>query len=184
MASINSSEHHPLIILVPGEEGRTPARRLRDSVPEGRDAVVLDLGNWDNPHRNTWVNRLNLAIGRAQRPVELVADGLACLAVIWWATFEQPGADSPVVRAALLSPPDLDRPGTDPRVARFGAVQSVGLPFPATLVASGQESAALLSTYRRLAADWDCTYGEWNGEGTVPAHVVARAPRSWPRPRA
>jgi len=113
---------------------------------------------WDNPHRNTWVNKLNLAIHRAGRPVVLVADGFACLAAIWWAEYERPKYGSPIAGALLVSPPDVDRPGSDPRLARFGSCPSQPLPFPAFVVAGANESAELKNTYRRLSVEWGCRY--------------------------
>lgn len=160
MANPRSTATRPLIVFIPGEATDGDVRQLSQEISPRSDAINLELGNWDNPHRNTWVNKLNLTIGRAQRPVSLVAEGLACLAVIWWAAFEQPGADSPVTSATLIRPPDLDRPGTDARIARFGSIGSLALPFPARLLALADDSCQLRTTYRRLAADWDCIYLE------------------------
>lgn len=170
------SEHKtsPLILFVPGEEGPTPTREMARTLPAHLEGVTLELGNWHNPHRNTWVNRLNLIIGRAQRPVVVVADGLACLALIWWATFEQPGPDLPVAGAALIDPPDLDRPGTDLRLARFGAIQPAQLPFPAILFADRDGCASRQATHRRLAADWNCVYLEWDGKRSAASLVLDR----------
>ena len=64
---------------------------------------------WDDPHRNTWVNKLNLAIYKAGRPVILVAHSLACHVVAWWNEYERPGADSPVLGALLVAPPEVEQ---------------------------------------------------------------------------
>ena len=56
-----------------------------------RRRLAVELGMWDQPHRNTWINQLNLAIRAADRPVILAAHSLGCLAVAWWAQPEQPG---------------------------------------------------------------------------------------------
>lgn len=146
----------PLVLFIPGEAQSSPARDIARHHRDGLRSAVLELGGWDDPHRNTWVNKINLAIWRAKRPVVLVADGLACLAIIWWAEFEQPRLEGPVKRAILLSPPDLDRPGGDRRLARFGAVPGNPLPFPALLVANDDDGFALRATYRRLALEWNC----------------------------
>ena len=63
----------------------------------------VELGAPDQPHRNTWVNRLNLAIHRAGRPVILVAHGLGCHAVAWWNEYERPSAEGPVQGALLAT---------------------------------------------------------------------------------
>jgi predicted alpha/beta hydrolase family esterase len=122
------------------------------------DARRLSLGMWDAPHRNTWVNKLNLAIRRADRPVVLVAQGIACLAVAWWAEYEQADAGDAVTGALLVLPPDIDRPGADPRLARFGACPRGPLPFPSYLVAGPDEPAELRHSLSQLARDWNASF--------------------------
>jgi len=122
------------------------------------DCVRLDLGMWDLPHRNTWVNQLNLAIHRAERPVILVAEDIACLAVAWWAEYEQPRFGDPVIGALLVSPPDVDRPGADPRLARFGACPRQPLPFRSFVVAESDTPQTKLVTTTQLASDWNSLF--------------------------
>jgi predicted alpha/beta hydrolase family esterase len=126
----------PLILIVPGINNSNP--RHWQSVWEAQcsDCHRVDLGMWNDPQRNVWVNKLNLAIYRAERPVILVAHSLGCLAVAWWAEYEQPAHGNPVVGALLVAPPDVDRPGTDARLSRFGACPRKELPFRSFLAAS------------------------------------------------
>lgn len=157
MASYISRSHAqqgPAILAVPGDRHFGPAR----AVAQRGGHSLVELGMWDNPHRNTWVNKLNLSIHRAGRPVVLVADGFACLAAIWWAEFERPAYGNPVIGALLVSPPDVDRPGSDARLARFGSCPSQPLPFPAFVIAGGNESTELKNTYRRLSVEWGSRY--------------------------
>ena len=67
---------------------------------------------WDDPHRNTWVNQLNLAIHKAGRPVILVAHSLACHVVSWWAEYERPGPDGPVKARCWSRRPRSSTPGS------------------------------------------------------------------------
>ena len=150
----NPQLNDPLILLVPGHADGGPSDWMKAWERQRSDCRRLDLGTWDRPHRNTWVNKLNLAIHRAQRPVVLVAHDIACLAVAWWAEYEQPSRGNPVVSAMLVAPPDVDRPGTDPRLARFGACPRKALPFPSFLVASDNDDYCQLRTARMLAQDW------------------------------
>ncbi len=162
-------EPAPLVLIVPGLNGSGPAHwqsRWEQSLPDCRR---VDLGMWDNPHRNTWVNKLNLAIERAGRPVVLAAHSLGCLAVAWWAEYEQPDAGSPVVGALLVAPPDIDRPGIDPRVARFGAAPRRELPFPTLLVASRDDPWCSLRSATELARDWGCRFADAGAVGHVNA---------------
>ena len=54
--------------------------------------------------------------------------------VAWWVEYEGPKFGDPAVGAIFISPPDVDRPGSDPRLARFGACSRETLPFPSYLV--------------------------------------------------
>lgn len=151
-------QRDPLILLVPGD--RSPGPRHWQSLWEAQcsDCRRVDLGMWDEPHRNTWVNKLNIAIHQADRPVILVAHGLGCLAVAWWAEYEQPSYANPVVGALFAAPPDVDRPGSDPRLAHFGACPRKPLPFPGFLTANRGDTFCSLRTAQRLASDWGCRF--------------------------
>jgi predicted alpha/beta hydrolase family esterase len=148
----------PLILIVPGIDNSNPQHWQSRWEAQCSDCRRVDLGSWDNPHRNTWVNKLNLAIHRAQRPVILVAHSLGCLAVAWWAEYEQPSYGNPIVGALLVAPPDVDRPGTDPRLARFGSCPRQPVPFPSFLVASRDDRFCSLRTAQMLSSDWGCRF--------------------------
>ena len=165
------SANAPLILTVPGLNDSGPNHWQSRWERELPDCRRIDLGMWDNPHRNTWVNKLNLAIHRAGRPVILVAHSLGCLAVAWWAEYEQPGATelAPVVGALLVAPPDVDRPGVDERVARFGAAPRNPLPFPAFLVASCNDPWCNLRSATSLAQDWGCRFADAGAIGHINA---------------
>lgn len=77
----NSPTHEPLVLIVPGLENSGPDHWQTLWEREVPQCQRVELGMWDNPHRNTWVNQLNLAIHRAGRPVVLVAHSLGCHAV-------------------------------------------------------------------------------------------------------
>jgi predicted alpha/beta hydrolase family esterase len=161
----------PLILIVPGINNSNPQHWQSLWETERDDCRRVELGMWGNPHRNTWVNKLNLAIHQAGRPVILVAHSLGCLAVAWWAEYERPSHGNPVVGALLVAPPDVDRPGTDPRLARFGACPREPLPFASFLAASGNDSYCNLRTARMLARDWGCRFAF---AGTV-GHINAES---------
>jgi predicted alpha/beta hydrolase family esterase len=162
----------PLILIIPGapnEDANHWQTRWQNKRP-GCERV--DLGMWDGPHRNTWVNKLNLAIRRAERPVLLVAHGLSCLAVAWWAEYEQPVPGDPVIGALLVAPPDVDRPGRDPRVARLGACSRGPLPFSSFLVASHDDPWCNYRTARALANDWGSRFADAGAVGHIGADAA------------
>lgn len=164
----------PLVLMIPGLNDSGPDHwqtRWTDSLP---NAHKVELGMWDNPHRNTWVNKLNLAIHRADGPVVLVAHSLGCATVAWWAEYERPGADGPgadgkVIGALLVAPPDLDRPGLDPRLARFSACPRRELPFPSTLVASRTDPYCHPRTAMAIARDWGSNFADVGEAGHINA---------------
>jgi hypothetical protein len=124
---------------------------------------------WDDPHRNTWVNKINLAVHRAGRPVILVAHSLGCLAAAWWAEYEQPAQGNPVVGALLVAPPDAERAGVDERIARFAPVPRRTLPFPSFLAASENDQYCSLRAARGLASDWGSTFAYAGSVGHINA---------------
>jgi predicted alpha/beta hydrolase family esterase len=161
----------PLILLIPGLNNSGPDHwqtRWQEALP---NTARVELGMWDNPHRNTWVNQLNLAIQGALQPVVLVAHSLGCATVAWWAEYERPGADHRVLGAMLVAPPDVDRPGLDPRLARFGACPRRELPFPSIVAASRNDPYCSSRTAISLARDWGSRFIDVGELG----HVNARS---------
>jgi predicted alpha/beta hydrolase family esterase len=156
----------PLILLVPGTP-LAPGHWMNRWTQWSEHCRVVELGLWDEPHRNTWVNKLNLAIRRADRPVIIVTDDIAALALAWWVEFESAGADSPVEGALIVNPPNVDLPGADPRLARFGACPRQPLPFAAFVVSDLDAPVAHQRAGTRLAVDWgaspvsDDLRGDW-----------------------
>ncbi|HEY6870169.1 MAG TPA: alpha/beta fold hydrolase [Novosphingobium sp.] len=184
------STTNPLLLIIPGLNDSGPGHwqtRWEQVLP---DAGRVELGMWDDPHRNTWVNQLNLAIHRADRPVVLVAHSLGCLTVAWWAQYEQPGPHGPVIGALLVAPPDVDRPGLDPRLARFSACPRRELPFPSVVAASRNDPYCQPRAAMALARDWGSTFvdvgdhghinaqsnlGDWPAGQRLLARVIAEA---------
>lgn len=150
----------PLILTIPGLNNSGPGHWQSRWEQDSPDCRRVELGMWDRPHRNTWVNKLNLAIHRlgdrasGTRPVILVAHSLGCLAVAWWAEYERPRHGDPVVGALLVAPPDVDRDPCDQRLARFAPTPDSELPFPSILVASRDDPYSSLDHARRLARGW------------------------------
>lgn len=166
----------PLVLLVPGRPLET-GHWMNRWAGWSEHCRTIELGLWDEPHRNTWVNKLNLAIRRAERPVVVVTEDIAALALAWWVEFESIGADNPVLGALVVNPPNVDLPGSDRRLARFGACPRQTLPFPSFLVADPRASLTHQRALARLAVDWgaapitDDTRGNWP-QGWVLLHTV------------
>jgi uncharacterized protein len=153
-AHLTEQSDGPAILLVPGLHDSGPQHWQSHWEREFPQARRVDLGMWDNPNRNSWVNQLNLAIHRAARPVILVAHSLGCHAVSWWAEYEQPAFGEMVAGALLVAPADVDRPGIDPRIARFAPVMPGKLPFRSILAASQNDPFIEFGQAKKLARTW------------------------------
>src|SRR5678815_4721862 len=134
--TVSPTGRDPLVLIIPGLNDSGPGHWQTLWQRELPHAERVELGMWDDPHRNTWVNRLNLAIHRAGRPVILVAHSLGCHAVAWWNEYERPSADGPVQGALLVAPPDVEEAAVDARLARFAPVMRTPMPFPTIVAAS------------------------------------------------
>ncbi|MFT4027296.1 MAG: alpha/beta hydrolase [Novosphingobium sp.] len=162
-----ATKPEPLILIVPEAPASGPDHWQARWERHRDNCQRLDLGMWDAPHRNTWINKLNLAIYRADRPVLLVGHGLGCLTIAWWAEYERSAAQDLVIGALLIAPPDPDKPGRDPRLAKFAATPRQPLPFPAFLVASANDPACSRRSALQLARDWDCRFADAGGVGHI-----------------
>lgn len=160
----SSSLPEPLVLIVPGSGDRIADQWESLWKMKRPDCLRLDLGRWEKPHRNNWINVLNLAVRRAERPVVLVAQGLSCPVVAWWAEYERPHRGDPVVGALFIAPPDVDRPGLDPQLARLHSCPRLTLPFPSYLIVGDDDPDAARRAALTLARDW--------GSGFVEAAVA------------
>ncbi|HUD27414.1 MAG TPA: alpha/beta hydrolase [Novosphingobium sp.] len=183
----HSSEAAPLVLLVPGTP-LTAGHWMNRWAQWSEHSEVVELGLWDEPHRNTWVNKLNLAIRRADRPVVVVTDDIAALALAWWVEFEGVGPENPVLGAVMVGVPNVDLPGADPRLASFGACPRQGLPFPAFVVTDLDADVAGQRAAVRLAQDWgaspvsDDTRGDWAQGWLLVQEILGIEPTGALRP--
>lgn len=159
----------PLVLTVPGLDNSGPAHwqtlweRSRD------DCSRVDLGMWDTPHRNSWVTKLDQAIRSAPTPVVLVAHGLGCLAVAWWAELSGQPYGWPVAGALLVAPPDVNRADAPAALADFAPLPRTILPFPAILAASEDDPHASLQASFDMARNWGCHFETLGTCGPVDA---------------
>jgi len=164
-----TADRTPLILTVPGLDNSGAGHWQSIWERERDDMVRVDLGAWDRPHRNSWVNRLNLAIRDAGRPVVLVAHSLGCHAVAWWAAMERPAYGNPVVGALLVAPPEVDVAPVDERLEPFGATPKGPLPFPSIIVASQDDPYIRFHRARRLAQFWGGRFADAGAVGHINA---------------
>lgn len=170
-------EQAPLVLTVPGLHNSGPGHWQTLWEQQRHDCHRVELGMWDQPHRNTWVNQLNLAIRAAGRPVVLAAHSLGVIAVVWWAQLEREAAQ--LVKGALLvAPPEVDFFPRDPRVGTFAPVPTGPLPFPSILAASRNDPWIGLHAARRLGKGWGSRFEDLGEAGHLNAESGLGL---WPR---
>ncbi len=159
----------PLILTVPGLDNSGPShwQSLWEAMLPNCQRV--DLGMWDAPHRNTWVNKLNLAIHRVNQPVILVAHSLGCHVVAWWAALERPVAEGRVLGALLVAPPDVETAPADGRVTRFAPTPKNTLPFPSIVVGSHNDPYHSFEGTHSLANHWGSAFADAGRAGHINA---------------
>lgn len=170
----HGAEPAPLILTVPGLANSGPGHWQTLWEEQRGDCRRVELGQWHQPHRNSWVNQLNLAIRSATsaanpRPVILVAHSLGCLAVAWWALLEGAAAGTLVAGALLVAPPDVDTAPDDARLAGFSPAPAAPLPFPTIVVASRNDPYMPIRTARRLAQAWQAGFADAGPIGHINA---------------
>lgn len=160
--SLSPSHDTPFVILtLAGMEQPDSGHWLSRWEEERAECQRVHLGVWDRPHRNSWITAIDHAVKQADRPVILVARGLACHAVAWWASFEKPAYGNPVAGALLVAPPNVDVASDDLRLVGFGPTPKALLPFASTVVASRNDPRMDYAGAQALARFWgsECVDG-------------------------
>lgn len=168
----------PTIITVPGLGGSGSGHWQTLWEQHRSDTFRADLGQWDRPHRNSWVTRLDDVVRRARGPVVLVAHSLGCLAVAWWAQLALMPHDTPVAGALLVAPPDLDRSDAPALLHSFAPMPAAALPFRSILVASTDDPWMTQPRARGFAGSWSSTFVDAGARGHLNADSGLGA---WPQ---
>lgn len=159
----------PTIVTVPGLGSSGPTHWQSLWERARADTVRAELGQWDAPHRNSWVTKLDQAIRTAQAPVVLVAHSLGCQAVAWWAELSRQPYGWPVAGALLVAPADVDRADAPAELRGFAPAPARMLPFPSLLVASSDDPWIALPRARALAGQWGSHFVDAGALGHINA---------------
>lgn len=159
----------PVILTVPGVGNSGPTHWQSVWERERGDCQRVELGLWDQPHRNLWVNQLNAAIRAAASPVVLVAHSLGCHAVAWWSALEPAASDGKVIGASLVAPPSVEGRPRDSRLAAFAPLVRDRLPFASILAASRDDPFAEFGQSRKMARLWGSRFADAGWLGHINA---------------
>ena len=163
------SENNVRILTIPGLGNSGPDHWQSRWERQFDDVHRVDLGLWDTPNRNAWLNRLNLEIHQSSQPAILVAHSLSCHLVAWWAALEKPAADGPVLGALLVAPPEVDVGIDNPWLLKFAPSSRDILPFPSIVVASQNDPWCNFDRARRLASLWGSRFADAGDSGHINA---------------
>lgn len=134
------------------------------------DTLALDFSGWS--HGGRWALQLDVALGRPGDPVLVVAQGLACLAVAWWAQLSPKSYIERVGGALFLSP--LSFSPSEASVARsLRPSPGTRLPFP-SIVAN--HASPIIEQVLDLADIWGSRFVDADGSVDAARHALQAHP--------
>ncbi len=163
----------PLVLTLPGLWNSGPAHW--QTLWEGRHPTwrrVLQL-DWETPRCADWIEALDAAIAKCDRPPVLAAHSLGCAFVGHWAASSNPGT---IAGAFLVAPSDVDAPSYPPGTTGFLPMPIARLPFPSLVIASTNDPYVTPARAKLFASAWgseivfldnaghingDAGYGPW-----------------------
>ena len=122
------------------------------------DCERIELGSWDEPLKDQWVERIAAAIHAEHEPVLIAAHSLGCHAFAHWFAAASSVARDRIAGALLVAPPDLTQLRRDKRVESFTDSPALSSQTPMIVVASDDDPYAKTSHVWRLSRHWDARF--------------------------
>lgn len=146
------------ILTIPGVNNSGPTHW--QSLWERRFARCerIELGQWDAPDEDLWVDRIAAAIDAEHDPVLIVAHSLGCHAFAHWFAGASSIARDRIVGALLVAPPDLGQLRGKHRLAGFSDSPALSSQTPMIVVASDDDPYAKTAHVWRLSRHWDARF--------------------------
>jgi predicted alpha/beta hydrolase family esterase len=141
------------VLIIPGLGGSGPDHwqsRWEAKIPAVRRVVQAD---WEKPEFDAWRGRIVEEVGRAARPVILVAHSLGVLAAVHAAPFLAKGESSGKVKGGFLVAPPSAKvlAGLDALDPAFLTFLDEPLPFPSLVIASRDDPYSSFAESEALA---------------------------------
>ena len=149
---------HHKILTIPGLNNSGPTHW--QSLWERRFAQCerVELGQWDAPDKDLWVEQIAAAIDAEHDPVLIVAHSLGCHAFAHWFASASSVARDRIVGALLVAPPDLTHLRGKHRLAGFTDSPALSSQTPMIVVASDDDPYAKTAHVWRLSRHWDARF--------------------------
>lgn len=137
------------LIIQPGWRNSGP-RHWQSHWQRRLNAERVEVGDWDAPRLDDWLQGLDQALDRTRKPVIVIAHSLGCVAVAHYAQ-RHPRR---IAGALLVAPADVERPFVPRELMGFAPTPRQPLPFPARMVASSNDPFCKTPRAARLAGYW------------------------------
>jgi predicted alpha/beta hydrolase family esterase len=146
------------ILTIPGLNNSGPTHW--QSLWERRFARCerVELGQWDSPDKDLWVDRIADAIDVGPDQVLIVAHSLGCHAFAHWFAGASSVARDRIVGALLVAPPDLTQLRRNHCIAGFADSPALSSQTPMIVVASDDDPYAKTAHVWRLSRHWDARF--------------------------
>ncbi len=154
------------ILIVPGHANNGPDHWQSRWEQKLSTARRVDLGDWHQPSRVLWSDRLATAVLSTSRPVLIIAHQLGALAVVHAAPLFPAGK---VVGAFLVTPPDPETAHLPALHPDFREVPRDPLPFPSVLIASRNDSHCPYEKAEDMAYAWGSALVDAGESGRITA---------------
>ena len=153
------------ILIVPGWTNSGPDHWQTRWQARLKTARRVDQDDWDKPDLQRWTERLVVAVGKATKPVMLVAHSCGVATVVH-AAGRFP--ENRVVGGFLVAPASESAtasiPGIDPTFTPFPRDP---LPFPSLLVSSRDDPHCDYDEAGEMALDWGSTFVDAGSAGHI-----------------
>ncbi|MDK2761592.1 MAG: alpha/beta hydrolase [Sphingopyxis sp.] len=118
----------------------------------------IELGRWDDPVKDEWVERIAEAIDAESEPVLIAAHSLGCHAFMQWFTDASSLSRDRIAGAMLVAPPDLTQLRKAEKASSFADVPAISSQTPMIVVASDNDPYARTAHVWRLSRLWDARF--------------------------
>ncbi|CBI76376.1 conserved protein of unknown function [Bartonella clarridgeiae 73] len=152
------------ILIIPGYKGSGPDHWQTRWEQKLSTAQRVQQTQWSKPVCKEWVNTVETAIIKANKPVVIIAHSLGIPTTIHATTHHA----KKICGAFFVAPPDIENEKIRPkRLMTFGPYHRKSLPFPSVVVASRNDEFCQFSVAEKLAHDWGALFVDAGQSGHI-----------------
>lgn len=155
------------VLVLPGWQNSGP--RHWQTLWEQQNPIFLRVQqrDWEYPHRDWWVERINAEVKQAPAPIVFAAHSLGCIALGHWCKSALPSDLAKIKGALLVAPVDIDGKEAPKQTKDFAPASRDLLPFPSIVVASSNDPYISLPRAREYARAWGSRFVDIGAAGHI-----------------